>query len=332
VLLLWTLLSAVVLGGCTTSVADTPDAVTPGSGSTVPTASAPPTTSTPTSTSSAATTTPTTPPEPTSTPATTPTTPTTSTTSSATTTSTTSSATSSTTASWPASLVALGDSVPAADTCDCTGFVERLGPQLQAATHRAWSVHNDAVSGYTSGDVLDDLQDPDVQRDLSTADLVVVQVGANDLDLDQVGDPDCDPVATSDCYTQTLDQLEGTLGRIVDGIRSLDQRPDLQIALLGYWNVTVDGQVAAAQGSAFVKASVALTEATNAVISGVADRSGSIYVDTRTPFDGASGTRDATDDLLDDGDHPDGSGHALLATAVMEALQRSGAVDDWTRS
>lgn len=319
-LLLWTLLSAVALGGCTASVAVTPDAVTPGSGSTAPTASATPTPTTPPSTSSAATTTPTTQTTPTSTPAATPTT------------STTSSATSSTTASGPASLVALGDSVPAADTCDCTGLVERLGPQLRAVTHRPWSVHNDAVSGYTSGDVLDDLQDPDVQRDLSTADLVVVQVGANDLDLDQVGDPDCDPAATSDCYTRTLDQLEGTLGRIVDGIRSLDQRPDLQIALLGYWNVTVDGQVAAAQGSAFVKASVALTEATNAVLSDVADRSGSIYVDTRTPFDGASGTRDATDDLLDDGDHPDGSGHALIATAVMQALQRSGAVDDWTQS
>ncbi len=314
-LLLSVLVSVAVLGGCTASVADTPDAVRPGSGTAATTA--PPTSSPTTSVTTSGT--------PTSPTTTTPTT-------SAAATTPTTAPTSTAATSGPASLVALGDSVPAADTCDCTGFVERLGPLLQSATHRSWSVHNDAVSGYTSGDVLDDLQDPDVRRDLSTADLVVVQVGANDLPLDQVGDPDCDPAATSDCYAQTLDQLEGTLGEIVDGIRSVDQRPDLKIALLGYWNVTVDGQVAAAQGSAFVTASVALTEATNAVISDVAGRSGSVYVDTRTPFDGASGTRDATDDLLDDGDHPDDSGHELIATAVMQALQRSGAVDTWTGS
>ena len=57
----------------------------------------------------------------------------------------------------PLTLVGLGDSVPSAETCGCTGYVEQTGSRLQALTHRSWVVHNDAKGGWTTADVADDL-------------------------------------------------------------------------------------------------------------------------------------------------------------------------------
>ena len=93
--------------------------------------------------------------------------------------------------------------------------------------------------------------------------------------------------------------------------------------MLGYWNVTVDGQVGQALGNDFVTGSDALTVAANQTIHGVADATGSIYIDTYTPMKGPAGHRDPTPDLLDDGDHPNAMGHTIIADAVFAGLERS---------
>jgi lysophospholipase L1-like esterase len=61
----------------------------------------------------------------------------------------------------------------------------------------------------------------------------------------------------------------------------------------------------------------------------VARGTGATYVDAYTPLKGTEGTRDPTEDLLDDGDHPNATGHGRLADAVLDALQGSGAVRAW---
>lgn len=226
----------------------------------------------------------------------------------------------------PLTLVGLGDSVPSAETCGCTGYVEQVGAQLQRLTNRPWVVHNDATGGWTTSDVEDHLRDAPTRAHLAAADLVILQAGANDFDLDQVDDPACLPADTSDCFAPTRQDLRADLGEVIAGIRAIDRRPDLHIAMLGYWNVTVDGQVGQSLGKDFVIGSDALTRSVNQTIQEVAATTGSIYIDTYTLLKGPSGQRDPTPDLLEDGDHPNANGHAILAAAVIAGLERSGAL------
>jgi lysophospholipase L1-like esterase len=228
----------------------------------------------------------------------------------------------------PLRVVGLGDSVPAADTCGCAGFLEQLTPDLRSATGRTVTLRNDATSGWTTQDVLTDLASGHAHADLlAGADLVVVEIGANDFDLARLSDPSCGPAGTSACFHSTLTGLQSGLTKVVDRVRVL--APGARVALLGYWNVGVDGSVGRSLGSTYVAGSDALTRAVNDVVVGVAHDTGATYVDAYTPLKGSSGDRDPTEDLLDDGDHPNASGHARLADAVLDALQESGAVAGW---
>lgn len=155
------------------------------------------------------------------------------------------------------------------------------------------------------------------------ADLLILQVGDNDFNLDHVGDSGCFPIGPSPCYAPTLAELHTDLAAVITGIRSINHRADLNIAVLGYWNITVDGPVGQAMGNDFVVGSDALTAAVNQTIHAVANATGSIYIDTYTPLNGSAGERDSTPDLLDDGGHPNATGHTIIATAVMAGLERS---------
>jgi lysophospholipase L1-like esterase len=239
-------------------------------------------------------------------------------------------ATSSPSRSQPLQIVALGDSVPSNFGCPCPGYVADVGTVLQSLTHRPSEVHNDAQSGWTTADVLDDLGSGNTPGDLAIADLVIVQIGANDFDPSKVGDPACLPAATSPCWAATLAGLRTGLTRLTQRIRAINRSPGLRIALVGYWNVTVDGQAAQSLGSQYVTGSDELTAVVNQTIEAVAAESHSIYVDAFTGFKGESGTRDPTEDLLEDGDHPNAQGNQLLTAAVRDALERSGAIAAWT--
>jgi lysophospholipase L1-like esterase len=219
--------------------------------------------------------------------------------------------------------------VPSADTCGCTGYVEQVGSQLARLTQRPWAVHNDATGGWTTTDVADALLTSPTREHLADADLVMVQVGANDFDLGNVADKACLPAATSDCWSATLAGLRDGLTRIIHDVRLVDTRPDLRIAVLGYWNVTLDGAVGRALGSDFVLGSDALTRLVNSTVAQVASETGAVYVDAYTPLKGESGERDPTGDLLEDGDHPNATGHTLLRTAVLDELADDGAVAAW---
>ena len=229
----------------------------------------------------------------------------------------------------PLTLVGLGDSVPSAETCSCTGYVEQVGGQLERLTHRPWTVHNDAVGGWTTADVENDVNSSPTRDHLANADVVLIEVGANDFDLNRIADEGCFPAAGSSCWSATLAGVRDGLTRIIAAIRRIDHRPDLRIGVLGYWNVTRDGAVGRALGQAFVLGSDSLTRLVNDTVQQVALATGASYVDTYTPLKGESGTRDPTADLLDDGDHPNASGHTLLAGAVLDELVTAGAVKGW---
>jgi lysophospholipase L1-like esterase len=82
-------------------------------------------------------------------------------------------------------------------------------------------------------------------------------------------------------------------------------------------------------GPQFVTGSDVLTRLVNTTIADAARHTGSIYVDFYAPLKGEDGSRDPTDDLLDDGDHPNQYGHTLLTRALINTLESTGVVTSW---
>jgi lysophospholipase L1-like esterase len=216
------------------------------------------------------------------------------------------------------SVVALGDSVPAGTGCDCTPYVDVLAANLGQVQGTTVTPSNDAVSGETSEGLLAALAQPDVRTDIRNADLVVVQIGANDFDASAVTDASCSSAA---CYVNDLASLRTTLDRILDTVRGL-AGDGAEIVLTGYWNVFLDGAAGQTQGQGYVENSDALTRATNAAIEAVARDHQATYVDIYTPFKG-DGSKDDTALLAADGDHPSARGHQVIASAITRAVTSS---------
>lgn len=217
----------------------------------------------------------------------------------------------------PLRVVGLGDSVPAADTCDCAGFVATAGQSLAAAQGRKVQITNAAVGGFTTSDVGAQLADVDIRASLAAVDLVIVEVGANDFDEGKVYDPTCVDAQASGCYRPEVAAMTKNLAHIVTTAKALN--PRAEIVLVGYWNVFRDGEVAAGEGPTYVQGSTTLTKWVNSLIARVARENAVRYADAVASFKGPDGDQDVTRYLLGDGDHPNSDGHDLIASAVVAA-------------
>jgi hypothetical protein len=120
--------------------------------------------------------------------------------------------------------------------------------------------------------VLTQLDDPKVSSRVAQADVVEVEVGANDVGYD----PSCGP--SVGCYEPTIPTLEHNLGAIVARVRDLTQGRRVLLVLVDYWSVWLGGQYAQAQGTACVEGAAEITDQVNAVIKDAAARTGAAYV------------------------------------------------------
>jgi acyl-CoA thioesterase-1 len=215
-------------------------------------------------------------------------------------------------------IVALGDSVPAGTACGCTPFPQLTGARLADASGAHVEVADDATPGWTTADVLEQLtSDSGVRDDVQGADVVEIEIGANDVERSTA----CG--LSVDCYRPDLDTMSANLLQIVRTVRALSARPGSRVVLIDYWNVWLGGSYARAQGTAYVAAATALTGSVDAAVASAATATGSAYVDLRTEFLGPDHQGDETALLASDGDHPNALGHTRIADAVMAALQPS---------
>lgn len=217
-------------------------------------------------------------------------------------------------------VIGLGDSVPAGSNCDgCATYIDQVGRML-AESGRGSVVYNYAVPGATSNDVLGQLDGRKLKSRLGQADLVILTVGANDLDTTPLGDANCAGPRLMGCYTEDLGSLGKTLRTIEERVGKA-LKPGGKLLVTGYWNVFSDGAVGRAEGPAWVNGSDALTLRANDLIKEVTESQGAQYVDVRTPFRGSDGSSDCTVLLADDGEHLSAAGHALMASTVTEAVR-----------
>ena len=207
-------------------------------------------------------------------------------------------------------LVVLGDSVPAASACDCSGF----GSELAAAGSAAMT--NAARPGLTSSGLLAQLKQPALVAALRRATLVTVTIGANDFDQARANDPSC---VDLHCYAATLRQLTAVMRAVATRIHT-STPPGSTVVFTGYWNVFADGAVGAQHGATYVAVSDALTRQVNGALRQVAFQAHALYADLYTPFNG-DGSDDDTALLAADGDHPNAAGHHLIAKVIASTAR-----------
>jgi lysophospholipase L1-like esterase len=206
-------------------------------------------------------------------------------------------------------VLALGDSVPAGAACDCRPFPELYARDL-AANGRSTNL---ARSGFTSGDVLEQVEDPATESAVRAASVIVIMVGANDLA------PVFAAGGSSAACRRAAAVVQLNVTAVLRRIRAV-QPALVPVLVLGYWNVVEDGDVASTDYSAADTAqAAAITGYTNDALRSAAVTGSATYVSTLAAFKGDDGRANPTGLLAGDGDHPDAQGQLAIAAALYAA-------------
>ena len=216
-------------------------------------------------------------------------------------------------------VVGLGDSVMAGTNCDCDGIVKEYAAGLAASTQRHVASTDLSAGGLVTDDVDEGLtDDAHQQQALRAADVVLVTIGANDLNpaLDKWRSATCDAA----CYGGLAERMGRTLSTVLDKIKALVP-PSAQVLVTNYWNVFTDGAMTRrAVGQAQIDFSEDVTDAANRQICAAAQAHSDTCVDLLVPFKGTTADPvDVTPLLAQDGDHPDAAGVRVIVKALLTA-------------
>lgn len=230
-----------------------------------------------------------------------------------------SSTTGTTSASRTWSIVALGDSVPSGYHCNCTPYPQLSAKGLATSTGQTVTATNDAVAGYTTSNVLQQLNSDNAVIDaVRKADAVEINIGANDVPYNKNS---CG--TTVDCYTPLVAPMQKNLAAIVGRVHELTAGHKVLVVLLDYWSIWLGGTYARNKGDAYVNAAREMTDQVDTAIKTTATQSGSAYVDLRAAFKGPSFGYIESHYLATDGEHPNGTGHQAIATATQTVIEKT---------
>jgi lysophospholipase L1-like esterase len=202
-------------------------------------------------------------------------------------------------------IVALGDSLThgTGDATGGGGYPERVAAALRK-DGRMVVVENLGIDGIETKDLLRKVEEPDVQRRIASAQLILMSISSNDLSHSipaavGAGDPATDPTATA------LKDSSINLLRILSLLRK--SNPSAPIRLLGLYNPFPESFDRRTAKETLLKWNVALEEASYAA-------GGVIVVPTADLFD------ERPDRLSADRFHPGSSGYGEIASRILSTL------------
>ncbi len=202
-------------------------------------------------------------------------------------------------------IVALGDSLTrgTGDAPGGGGYPERVAAALRK-TGLVVSVDNLGVDGAETGDLLRKVNEPDAQRRIAAAQLILMSIGGNDLShsLRSVvpGESAADPTASA------LATASPNLQRILSLLRT--SNPSAPIRILGLYDPFPEGFDRRVARQTLLKWNVALEEASYAVPN-------ALVVPTADVFE------DRPDRLSADRFHPGAEGYSEIAARVFQTLR-----------
>lgn len=215
------------------------------------------------------------------------------------------------------SVVGLGDSVMSGGGCNCQPFVTTYAQQTARATDRQVRPRNLGVSGWTAQHLADVVRSSSYFRSaVAAANIDLITIGANDMTGAFVAalHESCD----SACVERSSRQVGVNVAIILDQIRAVRHGAATQILVTTYWDDFADGAVARnTYGQHYIDLADSVTKLTNHYICAAAVARGATCVDTYGPFKG--GGKDPTPLLASDGDHPNATGHRVIANALLQA-------------
>lgn len=213
-------------------------------------------------------------------------------------------------------VVGLGDSVMSGYHCGCAGPVRAYADAVTAKTGMAVDDVNLGKGGLTTTGLLAQLRGAGVRRDVAAARVVLVIIGANDLNsqFQQWRSSGCD----SACWQPAVRTMGTRVGEVLARIGTLRASSRGAVLVADYWNVFLDGEPARRDGGqAEIDWSRAVSRAANSAICAAADTHHDVCVDTYAPF--LAGDDDPSKYLAPDGDHPNEAGVALIARRLLAA-------------
>jgi lysophospholipase L1-like esterase len=217
-----------------------------------------------------------------------------------------------------ATVVGIGDSVTSATVCGCIGFVESYAAHLPIAAGGPAKAENLGAGGLTAAGLRTLMTQPGpTATGVAEGDILLVTIGANDLTplLSQWQSSGCSKA----CYSPAVDAVGADLDAILAAAKSLRGDRPTRVLVTDYWNVFADGDVArASDGPAYLRWSDELTRALNVSICNSARNAGATCVDLYAPFKG-DGSKNPTELLAGDGDHPNAAGNDVISSALLAA-------------
>jgi len=204
-------------------------------------------------------------------------------------------------------IVALGDSLTrgAGDAAGGGGYPERVAASLRKAG-LVVSVDNVAVDGAETGDLLGKVSDPDVQRRIAGARLILMSISGNDLSHSLPSMTAANAGAEGDPTAPALRTASLNLQRILSAVRAANGSSPIRI--LGLYDPFPEGFDRKTARTTLLKWNVALEEASIAVTD-------ALVVPTADVFDGRP------DRLSSDRFHPGAEGYTEIAARVFQTLR-----------
>jgi lysophospholipase L1-like esterase len=204
--------------------------------------------------------------------------------------------------------VALGDSLAAGQTpfgVDEDGYVDFLASRFEQSQYNV-KLDNYGVSGYRTTNVMAQLLNPGVQESIRNAELVTIDIGANDL-LANLAEIQKNPAKAQ----PVLEGIGKNLFAILSGINQLN--PDTKVYVMGYYNPFPHFPE---EQQAFL---IPLLDAFNQTIQSVASMNGDIFVPTAKVIE-----KHEKEYLPNPADiHLDIEGYQVVAKEFWKAIQKN---------